>query len=96
MPDGRSALAAFKKGPAAFDLVITDQIMPLMSGLALAAELVKIKADVPVILCTGFSERVDGGTVGRNGIRALVMKPFSLQEITREIRAALGTKSGRA
>jgi PAS domain S-box-containing protein len=87
--DGRTALAAFRKKPSAFDLVITDQIMPKMSGLELAKALVKLRPDIPIILCTGFSEKVDGGTVGQKGIHELVMKPFTIQEITRAIRAAL-------
>ena len=93
--DGRSALAKFRKDPRAFDLVVTDQIMPRMSGLELASELAKIRPDIPVILCTGFSEKVDDGTVGRHGIRELVMKPFTITEITRAIGKAL-KKDGAA
>jgi PAS domain S-box-containing protein len=93
--DGRVALSKFRKDPKAFDLVVTDQIMPRMSGLELASELAKIRPDIPVILCTGFSEKVDDGTVGRHGIRELVMKPFTITEITRAIGKAL-KKDGAA
>ena len=86
---GRSALTAFRKDPRAFDLVITDQSMPQMSGLELAAALVKVRPDIPIVLCTGFSEKVNGGAIGRSGIREFVMKPFTLQEISRLIRKAL-------
>ena len=86
---GRSALTAFRRDPRAFDLVITDQSMPRMSGLELAAALVNVRPGVPIILCTGFSEKVQGETVGQNGIREFVMKPFTLQEISRLIRKAL-------
>ncbi len=92
---GHSALTAFRKDPRAFDLVITDQSMPRMSGLELAAALVKVRPDIPIILCTGFSEKVNGGIIGRNGIREFVMKPFTLQEITRLIRKALKKESGQ-
>jgi CheY-like chemotaxis protein len=88
-PSGRAALTAFKKKPEAFDLVITDQTMPRMSGVELAGALAKVRSDIPVILCTGFSERVNGETVGQHGIRAFVMKPFTIQEISRHIRSAL-------
>jgi PAS domain S-box-containing protein len=88
-PDGRSALAAFRKDPDAFDLVITDQIMPRMSGLELAAELTKVRPGVPVILCTGFSENVNDGTVGTSGIRELAMKPFTITEISQLVRKVL-------
>ena len=73
----------------AFDLVITDQTMPRMTGIELAGALVKVRPDIPVILCTGFSEKVNGETVGHDGIRSFVMKPFSIQEISKHIRAAL-------
>ena len=86
---GRSALTAFRRNPAAFDLVITDQSMPQMSGLELAAALLKVRPDIPIVLCTGFSEKVNGGAIGRSGIREFVMKPFTLQEISRLIRKAL-------
>ena len=69
--EGRTALASFRKDPGAFDLVITDQIMPRMSGLELAAELVKIGPDIPIILCTGFSEKINGGIVGKTGSGSL-------------------------
>ena len=88
-PSGRAALTAFKKKPEAFDLVITDQTMPRMSGVELAGALAKVRSDIPVILCTGFSERVNGETFGQHGIRAFVMKPFTIQEISRHIRSAL-------
>ncbi len=82
---GSSALSAFRGNPNAFDVVITDQIMPRMSGLELAEAIEKMRPDLPIILCTGFSEKVDGGSVGKSGIREFVMKPFTLQEISRLI-----------
>ena len=90
---GRSATTAFKKDPAAFDLVITDQTMPKMSGLELARSLVKVRADIPVILSTGFSEKVNSENVGRDGIRAFIMKPFTAQEISGLIRKVLEGRS---
>ena len=57
-------LGDIPEDPNSFDLVVTDQTMPRMSGLELASELAKIRPDLPVILCTGFSEKVNDGTVG--------------------------------
>ena len=74
---GRTATAAFGKDPEAFDLVITDQTMPGMSGIDLARDLVKVRPDIPIILNTGFSEKVNGESVGKYGIRAFIMKPFT-------------------
>jgi CheY-like chemotaxis protein len=86
---GRTAAAAFKKDPEAFDLVITDQTMPGTSGIELARDLVKVRPDIPIILNTGFSEKVNGETVGKDGIRAFIMKPFTAQELSGLIRKVL-------
>ncbi|MGZ5488815.1 MAG: response regulator, partial [Candidatus Aminicenantales bacterium] len=73
-----------------------DQTMPRMSGIELARSLVKVRPDIPVILCTGFSEKVNGENVGHDGIRAFIMKPFTAQEISGLIRKVLeGRGSGR-
>jgi len=90
---GEDAAAAFAKDPAAVDLVITDQTMPSMSGMELARRLVRVRPDVRIILNTGFSEKVSGETVGRDGIRALLMKPFTATELSGLIRKVL--KNGR-
>jgi DNA-binding NtrC family response regulator len=90
---GRTASAAFRKDPGAFDLVITDQTMPRMSGIELARSLVKARPEIPIILCTGFSEMVNGENVGRDGIRAFIMKPFTAQEIAGLIRKVLEGRS---
>jgi PAS domain S-box-containing protein len=86
---GRTAAAAFKKNPDSFDLVVTDQTMPRMSGIEMARSLVEIRPDIPIILNTGFSEKVNAETVGRNGIRAFIMKPFTARELSGLIRKVL-------
>jgi len=93
--NGRSALSIFRKDPKAFDVVITDQAMPRMSGLELSAEIMKVRPDLPIILCTGFSEKVNGGSVEKSGVRDFIMKPFTLQEISRLIRKTLDKENGR-
>jgi len=80
---------ALSLGRLGYKVVITDQTMPRMSGLELAAEIVKVRPDLPIILCTGFSEKINSGTVGRNGIREFLMKPFTLQEISNLISKVL-------
>ncbi len=87
--DGRSALGLFRGNPAAFDIVITDQIMPQMTGLELAFEITALRPGLPVIMCTGFSEKVNEESVARSGVRELLMKPFTLLEATRLIRKVL-------
>ncbi|HSA96996.1 MAG TPA: ATP-binding protein, partial [Acidobacteriota bacterium] len=83
---GQTAEAAFRQSPDGFDLVLTDQTMPGMSGIELARRLVETRPNIPIILNTGFSEKVNGETVGRDGIRAFIMKPFTAREISRTIR----------
>ncbi|HSA96086.1 MAG TPA: ATP-binding protein, partial [Acidobacteriota bacterium] len=86
---GRAAAAAFRNDPDAFDLVITDQTMPHMLGLDLARTLVGLRPDIPIVLVTGFSEKINGSVVGKDGIRAVIMKPFSMREISAVIRRVL-------
>ena len=53
------AIEAFRCNPNAFELVVTDTIMPNMTGKGLAKELISIRSDIPIILCSGFSEQID-------------------------------------
>ena len=86
----REALALFRLDPSQFDLVITDMTMPELTGIDLAKEMLALRADIPVILCTGFSHAVDAGAARQAGIRAFVMKPATKKELTRTIRDVLG------
>jgi DNA-binding NtrC family response regulator len=82
-------LAAFRKDPDRFDLVITDQIMPKLTGVQLATRLLELRPGLPVILCTGFSELVDSDGAHALGIRGFLMKPFSIREMAGAIKKAL-------
>ena len=86
--NGRVALA-LQRLPKQFDLIITDQTMPALTGIEVAREILSIRADMPVILCTGFSQTVDADTARAAGIRAFVMKPLTRSEIARTIREVL-------
>ncbi|MFC1867682.1 PAS domain S-box protein [Thermodesulfobacteriota bacterium] len=86
------ALEAFRNNPEKFDLVITDMTMPNMTGKELAKELMQIRSEVPIILCTGFSEQIDEDSAKEMGIRAFVMKPIVMREIVKTIRQVLDKK----
>jgi CheY-like chemotaxis protein len=86
------ALELFKAKKEKFDLVITDMTMPHMTGDKLAEELMKIRRDIPVILCTGFSSRIDEQKALGIGIRAFISKPFIKREIAESIRKVLDKK----
>jgi PAS domain S-box-containing protein len=83
------ALELFKAKPDRFDLVITDQTMPGMTGDALAKELMRIKPGLPVIICTGYSQIISPARAAEKGIKALVMKPILINDIAAAIRKAL-------
>lgn len=83
------ALDAFRNHPEAFDIVITDQAMPDMTGKELAVEMMSIRPDIPVILCTGFSEQIDEKAAKEIGIRAFVLKPIVMSDMARTIREVL-------
>jgi DNA-binding NtrC family response regulator len=86
---GNKALEAFKNQMEQFDLVITDQTMPGLTGLELAAELLKIKADLPIILCTGYSSTATAEKATEVGIRSFFMKPLILADLAAAVRACL-------
>jgi CheY-like chemotaxis protein len=86
---GQAALETFKSRPDEFDLVITDMTMPVLTGDKLARELVKIRPDLPVILCTGFGTTVMGQKACQAGVKAYLMKPFVLRDLARTIRQVL-------
>jgi len=89
--DAAEALEKFRAEPGAFDLAIMDQTMPRLSGGELARELLRIRPGLPVILCSGYSETLDEGQALAMGIRAFIMKPFSVKEIAERIRRVLAT-----
>ncbi len=83
------ALEAFRMQPEKFDLVITDQTMPNMTGAELAQKLMGIRPDIPIILCTGFSEVIPEEKARAMGFREYVMKPIVKSEMARIIRRVL-------
>ena len=90
------ALELFMQSPEKFDLVITDMTMPHMPGDVLARELISIRPDIPIIVCTGYSDRIDTDIANDIGIRELVMKPVVMKEIAQSIRRVLDEDIGQA
>ena len=88
------ALELFKTQPDRFDLVITDMTMPSLTGDKLAREMMDIRSDIPVILCTGFSARMSETVALDLGIRAFVTKPILMHQIAQTIRKVLDEGSG--
>ena len=87
--NGVEALAAFRQQPDKYDLIITDMTMPNMTGDNCAKALMEIRPDIPIIICTGFSEQMDKEKGSALGISAFVMKPFMVKDIAETIRNVL-------
>ena len=80
------ALAAFQKEPEAFDLVITDQTMPGLTGLDLSRQILQIRPEIPIILCTGYSSLITEEKAKAIGIKRFIMKPLSKKDLSKIIR----------
>ena len=89
MNDSEEALKRFIVTPDAFDLVITDMTMPHMNGVELVRKLFAVKPELPVILCTGYSELINEQKAKMLGIREYMMKPIALEKMARVVRKAL-------
>ena len=83
------ALELFRADPDEFDLVITDMTMPRITGDKLVKDILKIRPDMPTILCTGFSERIDEEKAKEIGIRGYIEKPFDQGTLSRIVRTVL-------
>ncbi len=92
MTGSLEALELFRSDPRAYDLIITDLTMPRLTGDRLAAEVLAIRPDIPVIITTGYTDVPDAGATAQNGIAAFLPKPCRKQELAETIRAALDGK----
>ena len=83
------ALEAFRANSDKYDLVITDYTMPNMTGIELTKKLLRLRPDIPIILCTGFSEQINEEKAKEKGIQAFLMKPIVMHEMANSIRKVL-------
>ncbi|MCX5865163.1 MAG: cache domain-containing protein [Deltaproteobacteria bacterium] len=86
------ALEEFRSQPGDFDLLITDQTMPKMSGVELVQEVRKLRPELPVILCTGYSAAIGEDSAGGMGVRHFIMKPLTMRLLAETVRKALEGK----
>ena len=89
LTDSMATLEQFKSTPDDFDLVITDMSMPKMSGDRLAAELIKVRKDIPILLCTGHSDTIDEKKAKGIEIKGFAMKPLDMGKLARAVRTVL-------
>jgi CheY-like chemotaxis protein len=90
--DSPRALSIFSESPEFFDLVITDMNMPNLTGKQLAVEMLKIRPDLPIILCSGFSEPISEQSAEELGIKGYLVKPIGIKELAKTVRTILDAK----
>jgi DNA-binding NtrC family response regulator len=88
------AVAAFRAAPENWDLVITDQTMPKLTGMQLAAELRRIRADIPIILVSGFRDVLAPEQLRDAGITTFLHKPYTREDFATTVHAALSQRKG--
>ncbi len=86
------ALEWFRADPDQFDVIITDMTMPRMTGDRLATEVLKIRPRMPVIICTGYSERMSAKKAAALGVRKYIEKPIELRKLASSLREVLDEK----
>ncbi len=87
--NGIDALKEFRVKQNHFDVVVTDMTMPKMTGERLAQELISIRPEIPIILCTGFSEQINEQKAKAIGIKAFLMKPLTLNRLAKTVRVVM-------
>ncbi len=87
MNDSIQAYETFKLNPESFDIIITDQTMPQLTGVQLAKKVNSIRPDIPIILCTGYSSIVTEQDAIKAGVNRYLLKPFTAEKIALEIRS---------
>lgn len=84
----REAFEAFRNAPEDFDIVVTDLDMPELTGIEMAAEMLKVKSDTPFVLSTGYSIDIPEN-IEEYGFRELLIKPFSPMDLVKTVNAIL-------
>ena len=87
-----AALECFKNRPDDFDLIVLDQTMPVMTGLELSSEILKIRSGFPIILCSGFSEKITQKDLAELGMGEYFQKPINTKKLLQKIRDRIEQK----
>ena len=88
----REALDAFRASPDQYDIVVTDMTMPEMSGEQLAMEIKKIRADIPIIICSGYSKEMTPERAKEIGVCSFLDKPITMEDMATTIRKELDNR----
>jgi len=88
--NGRRALDTFEQNPSGYDVLVTDYSMPEMNGHELIRHVLKIRPDIPAILCSGYMEKIEGENLKELGHAAFLAKPLDWRELSRTIQGEIG------
>jgi CheY-like chemotaxis protein len=91
--DSREALDLFSRAPDRFDLVLTDQTMPDMTGQEIGQAMKRIRPDIPILLSTGYSDALSSDKARASGFAGSITKPFTMGEAAAAVRSALDGKA---
>ena len=89
LTDGREALRMFSEKPSDFDLVMTDHMMPHLTGKDIGCRMIRIRSDIPIIMFTGSVHLISPEEVMGMGFRGILGKPFTVQECAKLVRRVL-------
>ena len=89
LTDSAAALERFLQNPQQYDLAIVDLTMPQMTGTEMARKLLQIRPDLPIILSSGFAEKIHPEEFKKMGIREVIMKPWSVNALAAAINQVL-------
>ncbi len=89
MTSSEDALDLFNSDPTQFDLVITDMAMPKIMGIELARKMLGVRSDIPIIICTGYSDALDNKTISSIGIKGFIEKPIIGNVLAMEVRKVI-------
>jgi PAS domain S-box-containing protein len=87
--DPHTAVKTFMESPGSFDAVVTDQVMPGLAGNDLATRFLKVRPDIPIFLCTGYSEKVTEESAAEIGFRGFFLKPVSMANLSKALKEAI-------
>jgi two-component system, cell cycle sensor histidine kinase and response regulator CckA len=93
LSDPKKALVTFLENSNSFDAVITDQIMPELFGDALAIQILKVRPDIPIFLCSGFTSKMNNEECTKIGIREFFPKPISMTDLLPALKAAISSNT---
>ena len=91
--DSTEALTLFKQSPDKYDIVVTDMTMPILAGDKMAREMMDVRPDIPVIICTGFNTHLSKETAMSKGFKGFLMKPVAFNDLALAVRKVLDDSS---